>query len=445
MFFDLGTIAIFIFSAFAWGSNEPWAMALIAFAAIALLAARLIGDFVQGEIRLPLPWSFAPLFLLVLYVGLQLLLPDSRLASDGSFIHTIESYTTTKYFLLALAYVCLAMLVAHGFRSTDRIILLIYGVVGLGVFEAVYGLIQYLGNYTYIWNFAVIEAIPVAHGTLINRNHYALLLNLCICCGVGYLYYRSAALLNRPNRNFWRIAGLPGSAQLVWIVLWLALMGLALVFSMSRMGLVAMLGAIAAMIIAGKISVGSRRTTPAGVALICLILGLAAYVGIDSVLERYESIAQSGYFEKDRIPIWRDAWDMMQGHLIFGRGLGTFQWSFPAYERLDPDIPAKYAHNDYLQAMAELGAAGLILLLWAFAVSWRAALRNLRLSNNALVRGIGLASIGVLVAAALQEITDFSLYVPGTAALLAVLTGLNFRAEILGRKNHERTSDGQPI
>jgi O-antigen ligase len=445
MFFDLGTIVILLFSAFAWGSNEPWSMALIACATIALLASRLIWDLGHGRIMFSSLWSLAPIFLLVVYVGLQLLFTDSRLTGGRSFIYTIESYTTTKYFLLAVSYLCLAMLVAHGFRSRDRIFLLIYGAVGLGVFEAVYGLIQYLGNYAYIWNFAISEGVPIAHGTFINRNHYALLLNLCICCGVGYVYYRSSEILNGSNWSFRRIAGVPGSAQLVWILLWLALMGLALVFSMSRMGIVGMFGCIAAMIIAGKTSARSKRTTFLGVTLVCLILAWAAYIGIDSVLERYESITQSGYFEKDRLPIWRDAWDMMQGHLIFGRGLGTFQWSFPAYERLDPDIPAKYAHNDYLQVMAELGAAGLILLLWAFVVSWRAALRNLRRPDSALVRGIGLASIGVLVAAALQEITDFSLYVPGTAVLLAVLTGLNFRAELLGRMNHERTSDGQPI
>jgi O-antigen ligase len=205
-------------------------------------------------------------------------------------------------------------------------------------------------------------------------------------------------------------------------------MGLALIFSMSRMGIVAMLCGIGTMILAGKIFGEAKRTTVMGIALVCLILGFAAYAGIDAVLARFESLGQAGYFEENRISIWRDAWNMAKEHWILGEGLGTFRWSFPAYERIQSDIPARYAHNDYLQVLSEVGIIGLALLIWAFAAAWRVAARNLRNTRDALTRGIGLASIGALTAAALQEITDFSLYIPGVAVLLVVLMGLNIRA-----------------
>jgi O-antigen ligase len=79
---------------------------------------------------------------------------------------------------------------------------------------------------------------------------------------------------------------------------------------------------------------------------------------------------QAGFWEKDRISIWRDAWRIIHGRLIFDEGLGTFQWLFPAYEKMDPNTPARYAHNDYIQALVETG---------------------------------------------IMEITDFSLYIPGVA------------------------------
>ena len=205
-------------------------------------------------------------------------------------------------------------------------------------------------------------------------------------------------------------------------------MGVALVFSMSRMGIMALLCCMTSMVLMGKTSTGKRRVTVFGIALIGLVLTLVVYAGIDAVLARYEAITETGYIEKDRLPIWRDAWEMIDGHLILGRGLGTFQWSFPAYERLEPDVPAKYAHNDYLQALAEVGVVGLALLVWTFLVAWRIAVRNLRQSDDPLARGIGLALIGALTATALQEITDFSLYIPATALLLAVLMGMNVRA-----------------
>jgi O-antigen ligase len=213
-------------------------------------------------------------------------------------------------------------------------------------------------------------------------------------------------------------------------LLWLVLIGLALVFSMSRMGILALLGCIGTMAVAGKLSKTGRGSSILGMLLLFAIISLSVYTGVDTVLARYEKLTEAGSFEKDRIPIWRDAWKMVQGHLVFGQGLGTFQWTFPAYETWDPDIPAKWAHNDYLQALAEVGIVGLILLAWAFVACWRTAIRNIFLSGNPLVRGIGLATLGALVATALQEASDYSLCTPGVAVLLAALLGLNFRASV---------------
>jgi O-antigen ligase len=437
MFFELGIIAVLYFAILAWGSNEPWAMAVVSIAGIGFFAARLLWDTWRGKVTLARLWPWIPFLLLIAYVALQLLNPIPTLDPGVRRLpFTISSYSTSLYLLLFVAYLCLALLVAGGFQSRFQIRILILCILGLGVFEALYGLVQYLGDYSFVWDFPVKDS--VARGTLINRNHYALLLNMSFCCGVGYLYYQSMRLLKGQDLTFRRIVSAPGFSKLAWTMLWLALIGLALVFSMSRMGIFSLLGCLCVMIVAGNISGRTRRTTVLGFALLCIILGLAAYIGLDAVLARYEVITQSVFFEQDRVPIWQDAWKMAQGHLIFGQGLGTFQWLFPAYERVNPDVPAKYAHNDYLQVLVELGIVGLVLVIWAFASSWRIAYRSLRRSSDPLVRGIGIASIGILAAVALQETTDFSLYVPGIAVMFAILLGLNFRAGILGNNGEER-------
>jgi len=427
MIYDIGTIAIVIFAALAWGANEPWAMALISISAIALFSVKLISGLWRGNLGSFRFNIFLPLFLLLLFAGLQAVnLVSEPPSGEISLPYTIERHSTLLYLILAAGYVCIMLLTVSGFRSRKRLKLLLYAVLVLGIFEGIYGLVQYLGGYPYIWGYRVPGGI--AQGTLINRNHYALLLNLCICCGVGVLYYRSASILKGRDLSLRRVLSTPGSAQLAWLLLWPVLMGVALVFSMSRMGIMALLCCMTSMVLMGKTSTGKRRVTVFGIALIGLVLTLVVYAGIDAVLARYEAITETGYIEKDRLPIWRDAWEMIDGHLILGRGLGTFQWSFPAYERLEPDVPAKYAHNDYLQALAEVGVVGLALLVWTFLVAWRIAVRNLRQSDDPLARGIGLALIGALTATALQEITDFSLYIPATALLLAVLMGMNVRA-----------------
>ena len=432
MLFDFGVIGILYFAALAWGSKETWAMGFFSLATLAVLAGNMIWDCWRGKIRIMAAWAFAPFLLFLAYVGLQRIRPATPLhPGSASPPLTLEPYSTGLYLLVAAACFSLILLVAHGFRSREQIKRLVLYILALGAFEALYGLIQYLGDYHYIWSTPVTG--DIAQGTLPNRNHYALLLNLSICCGIGYLYYRSVRLLRGQNLSIRNVLSAPGSAQLAWIILWLGLMGLALVFSMSRMGIFAMFGCISVMLVFAKASEHGRRTRIMGFALLCVILGLAIYTGIDAVLARYEAVTQSGYFEKDRLPIWRQAWKMARGHTIFGQGLGTFYWAFPAYENYEPDIAAAYAHNDYLQALTEVGWVGLLLIVAAFAASWRSALRNLVRASDPLVRGIGLATLGALSAAALQEITDYSLYRPGVAALFAVLLGLNFRAAYLPR------------
>ena len=253
-------------------------------------------------------------------------------------------------------------------------------------------------------------------------------MNLCICSGLGYLYYRSVRLVRGQELSLRRLLGAPGVGKLAWIILWLAVMGLALVFSMSRMGIVAMLFAIGAMMVAAKAVQPGKRTAIIGMVLIFAIFGLAVYTGIDAVLARYENIMKERESDKDRVAYWRDAWKMIKRHPVLGQGLGTFQWTYPAYESVEADRPATYAHSDYVQALAEVGIVGLALLLWAFGAVWRVAVRNLRDAEDPLVRGIGVGTLGALTAIALQETTDFALYIPAVAMTAALVVGLNLRA-----------------
>ena len=436
MIIDLGVIGILFFAAFAWGANEPWAMAVIALASLLLLVSHTLWDTWHKDLKLYRSAFYVPLLLFLACAAVQFLQVRSTVELGNSWLpHTVERHSTLLYGLLAASYVAIVFLVHQGFRSRARIKLLVLSILALGVFESLYGLVQYLGDYNYIWDFdrARVGFTGVASGTLINRNHYALLLNLTICAGVGYLYYRSIQLLGGRNLTLRHVLGSPHSAQLAWLVLWLALMGLALVFSMSRMGIVAMMACVATMIVAAKVSRTGKRTTVLGFSLLFVIIGLALYTGIDAVLARYESLTIQGYLDKDRLPIWRDAWKMIEGAPLFGRGLGTFRWTFPTFETFEPDIPARYAHNDYLQALAEVGVVGVALLLWAFVHCWRAAARNLSQPRDPLVVGIGLGTLGALTACALQEAMDFSLYIPGVATLFAALIGLNLRASIEDR------------
>ncbi len=419
MLIDVLIVIIAYFAVFVWGSNELWAMGLIPLAVLSVLAVRLIWDAWHESVQINHLWTYIPLLLLLVY------------GSFGLVAWSPYRHSTTIYLLLAISYTSIIYLVASGFRSRERVRILLISIIVLGAFQAVYGLVQYLGNYDYIWQFNKQHYRGIATGTLINRNHYALLMNLCLSAGIGYLYYRSSRLLG-GHRLYWRLAfAAPGAAKLVWIAFWLVLMALAVVFSISRMGIAAMIVCLGVMAIASNIAESGKRATALGLIITFVVLGLASYIGIDAVLVRYEDISRERESGQDRLAYWSDAWKMIRKHPVLGQGLGSFRWTYPEYESVKPDTPAKYAHNDYLHILAELGAVGLALLIWFFIAVWRTAVKNLRNDQDPLVRSVGLGSMGALTAIALQEITDFGLYIPGVAIIAALLVGLNLRVQTL--------------
>lgn len=428
MIIDIGIIGICCFAVLAFGSNESWAMGIIIAATGILLAMRLIYNAWGGKLRLYAGWIYLPLILFLGLSGAQAWFWMRQMNATSLWsIHSVDRYSTILYLLLAASYIAIVFMVQNSFLSRGQIKLLLISVLILGTFESLYGLVQYLGDYDFIWNFEKIAHRGLATGTLMNRNHYALLMNLTICTGVGFLFYRSKRVLMMPKLSLRNAIGNPASAKLLWIILMVTLMGVALVFSMSRMGIAAMLCSVGIMIAVTSAAESGRRWVVIGILLLATILGLAVYTGIDPVLARYESVGMERRSEQDRVALWRDAWPMIKKNPIFGQGLGSFQWTYPSYERVEPDIPAKYAHSDYVQAVAEVGVVGLLLLLWAAGSLWKTALKNLR-SEDPLVSGIGLATIGALTAIFLQEITDYGLYIPGVAVMAAVIAGLNLRA-----------------
>jgi O-antigen ligase len=321
-------------------------------------------------------------------------------------------------------YISLFFLVLNGFQKRGQISLLIKGVIGLGVFETLYGLVQQIGGHAFVW------MIPARHGgaqgTLMNHCHYALLLNISICVAVGFLYQQAIEMLRGQNLSLRSIFSISESPKLFFILIWIGFIGVGVFASLSRTGIFAMFASLGSMLIAIRLVEKRKHAVLLIVFVLLAIVALGIYTGVDAAIERYADLVRTGHSEEGRLKVWRDAWPMIGKSMFFGAGLGSFQWAFPAYETLDPDIPAMYAHNDYLQLLTEAGIVGLGLVVWIFTICWRSAIHNLR-SRDALARGIGLATIGALVATATQEITDYSLCIPGVAALFLLQIGLNER------------------
>lgn len=103
---------------------------------------------------------------------------------------------------------------------------------------------------------------------------------------------------------------------------------------------------------------------------------------LDKTREQLAEIRTSG--SVGRTLLYQDTWRMAQDRLTFGWGLGAYPTVFMRYNTQEPKrdrLPVFYreAHSDWLQALAEIGAVGVLLLVLMGLLPglsvWRTALR----------------------------------------------------------------------
>jgi O-antigen ligase len=255
-------------------------------------------------------------------------------------------------------------------------------------------------------------------GTYVNRNHFAGLLEMAAPVAAGLAAGAYARGATRHSSS-WR-SGVVAS----W---WLGVAGclvLGVVVSLSRMGFLAMLAGLGVGVLSGLGSRGEplrgRWRLGLGVGVVAALgLGLV-YLPTDELIRRFASFAQTDDISQDtRAEIWRETGGLIRDYPVLGAGLGSYVTAFLKYKTTAPDNTVDYAHNDYLQVLAEMGvvgfAAALGLVWFVFGRAWRGA------------HGWGwleMGLVGALAAMALHSLVDFNLHVPANALALAWFGGM---------------------
>jgi O-antigen ligase len=266
-------------------------------------------------------------------------------------------------------------------------------------------------------------------GTYANKNHFAGLLEMALPLAAAY----TAAQFGR--RSLARAGGMLAIALLIFA---------GLVCSLSKMGFAAgltglfVMGALAA---TGKLRGGRKWLAIA--ALAAVVLFSFVFLPSDAFVANYGGVTAKGPAALEgRGPIWRETLHLIAAYPAFGCGLGNYETAFLRYQTAVVDRVFTYAHNDYLQAAAELGAVGFLvaafLLLPVFARPFRAAAQG----PDRTTRYLGLGCAGAITAIALHSLADFNMYVPSNALTLAWICGIGASLP-LGRE--KPTADRHPV
>lgn len=294
-------------------------------------------------------------------------------------------------------------------RYTDRLRFLNLLVV-VGVLEAILGLFQFWVSPG--WILGYINVNSQVSGTLINRNHFAGLLEMLTPASLGLAYISS-----RRYGEF---------ARAYLYILAAAVMGVALFFSLSRMGIFAFLATVCLLGILMQCR-HSRRGLAAvliGGVLSLVIVG-ALWIGVDVIVERYSQLlGEEAVLREGRMLVFRDTLAMIAANPL-GVGSGNFEDTFRAYQTYRPDLLFDHAHNDYLETAAEWGVP-FAAMFWFFIIL--IVIRNIRLFmviNSPEARGILLAAVGAIFSMLVHSLADFNLQIPVNAMLFCVFLAIS--------------------
>src|SRR5664280_1786933 len=153
------------------------------------------------------------------------------------------------------------------------------------------------------------------------------------------------------------------------------------------------------------------RAAATGLALLVLILGIASAHTIGAITD-----ARLTFDDPERAASFHAALNVFGHHPVIGAGpsLPTLTWVSESGTSV-----YRYAHNEYLQVLAELGTIGGLLLAALLLMVVRRLYRALR-RNGAVSAGVLAATTALAVHAGL----DFVWHIPAIPLLAAALIGL---------------------
>src|SRR5215467_6864397 len=434
---EAGLFAAVALAVLAFGGTAPQFFAITQIIVLLLgTLCLLVGrSFSATPVRLPVTSPFV-LIALVLFQIIPLPVPFahvfriSGLDFPGRSSLTISAapYQTMSQLLALVTYLTafyLVLLVCADHRTRKRLIL---ALLAIGVFEAFYGLIQYLAGWQHIFFYVKKFYLDDATGTYINRNHFAGLLEMILPFAVVFALQHVWALRQtiRPEHAAGKLLS---STEFPILLLWFfiaAVLFAALVSSHSRMGIFSgLVSVIVVLTLAGTSNFHVRACLAVGALLLVSMVGLAVWVGSIPAITRFETLNdQYTHPGQDRLSIWRDTMHLIRLHPLLGSGFGSFATVYPSVQTAFLNSVVDHAHCDYLEVVAELGLPGGILVFGSIFWVFGRTLRYCRRGSSDNDTAVSFACLGSIVAILLHSLADFNLHIPANALIFAMILAL---------------------
>jgi O-antigen ligase len=243
-------------------------------------------------------------------------------------------------------------------------------------------------------------------GSFVNRHNFAAFMEMAIALPLGLLF---AGAVERDKKLLYITA--------------VTLMGVALLLSGSRGGLVAFLAQLVflALVTLGK---GGGKKLALRIALVVLLFGAivggSIFVGGESSLTRIADTATSDNITSDRSHIWGVTLKMIAANMPFGAGLGAYGVAYTPHDSLTGLERVEQAHNDYLQVLSDAGLPGLIIGGAFLFFIFRLARQGMS-AGNQWRRAVAIGAASGVFAILVHSIFDFVLHITAISVTFIML------------------------
>ena len=444
--------ALLIFSPLAFGTVEVWSIAVAELAVLCMGVVWIARMILDGKIEFERTSLNTPIVLFLTLMFFQMLpLPLSAIKhlspaayavyrDAGSALNlqmgwrtiSLDPTATREEFRKVLTYATLFWMILNNLRQRRQLERIVAVIIGTGFFLAVFGIIQ-----KYAWNGKIYWVRELTQGgnpfgPYVNRNHFAGYMEVVIPLTIGYLLAQSPLrrepISLRGRFLLWTSAQTSKSILLMFAAMFMAA---SLLLTGSRGGLVSFAGSMVFFAVMIRMKATSRRKGSRVVlALSALALIAAVWIGGNSAflsVERLEKGIEEPSTEQ-RLVLWQDTLRIAKDFIRFGSGFNTFEEVYPMYKTLPVQAVFQYAHNDYLQLLAEGGIVPFGLAVW-FLIAWfREVAAKWWERHDPFAAHMTLGGMTAGFAMLIHGLTDFNLHIPANALTIVTVFAMTFNA-----------------
>lgn len=433
-----------VLTTLAYGTVYYWSLAVFAMGGALIILLWAIDGWQSRVLRLSgnaLQWPLIGLFI----VGLVQLLPFGQTEASGALLSvppvrsiSLDPYST-RLVLVQIAALFIYFAATLVFTdSPHRLRILVRTITIFGFLLAIFGLTQSFVSPTRVYG---LKELPqsTAFGPFINRHHFAGYMELTLAIPLGLLF---SGAIEKDKRLLYVFA--------------VALMGVALVMTQSRGGIISLcaeLVFIAVVARAGRERTGEEGGRERGsrvrgglvraglaLALVCALFFGVLMLGGEDALTRFVGTVNADDPTTGRAHFWSVTLQIIREHPLLGAGLGAFGVIYTRFDTRSGIFRLEQAHNDYLQVLADAGLVGALLGLFFIIALFRMGLARRR-TEDAFRRGVATGALAGCFAVLVHSFFDFTLHTTSNALLflvLAALATLNGRVERQGQSQHRR-------